>query len=450
MTAQPRQLLLANARVVNEGAERQQDVLVEGQRIARIDSQITADSTMRVLDLEGAVLLPGMIDDQVHFREPGLTHKGDLATESRAAVAGGITSFLDMPNNKPTITVRERLTEKYSVAAGRCFANYGFYFGASNDNLEQIKRLQPGEACGLKVFMGASTGNMLVDDAATLDAIFASAPMLVATHCEDTPMILAEERAHKERYGEDVPMQAHPQIRSAECCYKSSSMAVGLARKHGTRLHVLHLTTERELALFESGDARDKRITAEACVHHLWFDEGQYGDKGTLIKCNPAIKTEQDRLAILAAVRDGVIDIIATDHAPHTLAEKGQTYFGAPAGLPLVQDALLSLLEHHHRGDLDLPLIVEKVAHAPADLFAIRERGYIREGYFADLVVADLNGTTTVTQDRVLSKCGWSPFEGETFNSKIKMTFVNGSLAYDDSGVSEEPLGQALQFAQAW
>lgn len=450
MVAQSKKILLANARVVNDGGERQQDVLVEGQRIGRIDNHIAADSTMRVIDLEGAVLLPGMIDDQVHFREPGLTHKGDLATESRAAVAGGITSFLDMPNNKPTITVRERLTEKYNVATGRCFANYGFYFGASNDNLEEIKRLRPGDACGLKVFMGASTGNMLVDDEATLDAIFATAPMLVATHCEDTPMILAAERAYKERYGEDVPMQAHPQIRSAECCYKSSSMAVGLARKHGTRLHVLHLTTAAELALFEAGEARDKQITAEACVHHLWFNEGRYADKGALIKCNPAIKTEQDRSGILAAIRNGVIDIIATDHAPHTLEEKGQTYFGAPAGLPLVQDALLSLLQHHHRGELSLPLIVEKVAHAPADLFAIRERGYIREGYFADLVVADLNATTTVTRDQVISKCGWSPFEGETFNSKIKMTFVNGSLAYDDSGVGAEPLGQALKFAQAW
>ena len=445
-----KKILLTNARVVNEGSEQDCDVLLDAERIARIDSRIAGDSTMRVFDLDGALLLPGMIDDQVHFREPGLTHKGNLATESRAAVAGGITSFLDMPNNKPTITSRERLVEKVAVAEGRCFANYGFYFGASNDNLEEIKRLKPDEACGLKVFMGASTGNMLVDDEATLDGIFRHAPMLVATHCEDTPMILAAEAEYRKRYGDNVPMQAHPEIRSAECCWKSSSLAVGLARKHGTRLHVLHLTTARELELFAAGDPRQKQITAEACVHHLWFEQSRYDDKGTLIKCNPAIKTEQDRVGIMAAIREGVIDIIATDHAPHTLEEKSERYFGAPAGLPLVQDALLSLLEHHRRGDLELPLIVEKVAHAPADLFAIRDRGYIREGYFADLVVADLDQPTVVTRDRVLSKCGWSPFEGETFGSAIKMTFVNGSLAYDGERVNDRPFGESLRFAQDW
>jgi dihydroorotase len=443
-------VLLVNGRVVNDGVERPADVLISGQRIARVDAEIAPSKSTEVIDLDGAVLMPGMIDDQVHFREPGLTHKGDFYSESRAAVAGGITSYLDMPNNKPTITTRQRMVEKYALAEGRSFANYGFYFGASNDNLEEIRALQPNEVCGVKVFMGASTGNMLVDDEATLEGIFGSTPLLVATHCEDTPMILVQERAFKERYGDDVPMAAHPAIRSAEACYKSSSMAVGLARRHGTRLHVLHLTTARELELFDSGAARSKQITAEACVHHLWFDESRYADKGTLIKCNPAIKTEHDRLGLLAAVRDGVIDIIATDHAPHTLEEKSKAYFEAPAGLPLVQDALLSLLEHHHRGDLSLPLIAEKTAHAPADLFAIPQRGYVREGYFADLVAVDLKASTNPTRKRVLSKCGWSPFEGETFNSQIRFTMVNGSMVYDHSGVAEEPVGQRLQFEQRW
>ncbi len=450
MSAGSESLLLTNGRVINDGGERHADVLIEGPRIARVDARITPPRGARVVDLDGAVVLPGMIDDQVHFREPGLTHKGDIYSESRAAVAGGITSYLDMPNNKPTITTRPRLEEKYALAEGRSFANYGFYFGASNDNLEEIKALRPNEACGVKVFMGASTGNMLVDDEATLEGIFGSTPLLVATHCEDTPMILAQEQAYRRRFGSDVPMSEHPTIRSAEACYKSSSMAVGLARRYGTRLHVLHLTTARELALFEAGAARDKQITAEACVHHLWFDDSRYSDKGTLIKCNPAIKTEQDRLGLLAAVRDDVIDIIATDHAPHTLEEKSNSYFEAPAGLPLVQDALLSLLEHHLRGDLSLALIAEKTAHAPADLFAIPERGYVREGYFADLVVVDLNAQTDATRQRVLSKCGWSPFEGERFNSRIRMTIVNGVLAYDENGVGAEPLGQRLQFDQRW
>lgn len=450
MNQETHSVLLANGRVISDGADRQVDVLVEGQRIARIDGHIKAQQSTRVIDLGGALLLPGMIDDQVHFREPGLVHKGDLYSESRAAVAGGITSFFDMPNNKPTITTRQRLQEKYALADGRCFANYGLYFGASNDNLEEIKALKPDEVCGVKVFMGASTGNMLVDDEATLEGIFGSTPLLVATHCEDTPMILAQERAFKARYGDDVPMAEHPTIRSAEACYKSSSMAVGLARRYGTRLHVLHLTTARELELFEPGDARDKKITAEACVHHLWFDQGSYAERGTLIKCNPAIKTEQDRLGLIAAVRDGIIDIIATDHAPHTLEEKSRNYFEAPAGLPLVQDALLSLLEHYHRGALSLPLIVEKIAHAPADLFAIPERGYVREGYFADLVVADLNASTEVSRQRVLSKCGWSPFEGETFSSEIRMTLVNGTVVYDHGDVSTNPVGQRLRFDQRW
>ena len=450
MSTASNNVLLVNGRVINDGAEREADVLIEGQRIVRIEPEIAAAKGTKVIDLDGAVLMPGMIDDQVHFREPGLTHKGDLYSESRAAVAGGITSYLDMPNNKPPITTRQRLVEKYALAEGRSFANYGFYFGASNDNLEEIKALQPDEACGLKVFMGASTGNMLVDDEATLEGIFGSTPLLVATHCEDTPMILVQERAYRTRYGDDVPMFEHPAIRSAEACYKSSSMAVGLARRYGTRLHVLHLTTARELELFESGPAGSKRITAEACVHHLWFDESRYADKGALIKCNPAIKTEQDRLGLLAAVRDGVIDIIATDHAPHTSEEKANSYFEAPAGLPLVQDALLSLLELHHRGDLSLPLIVEKTAHAPAELFAIPERGYVREGFFADLVVADLNAVTHPTRQRVLSKCGWSPFEGETFNSQIRMTLVNGAIVYDQSGVGAEPHGQRLRFDQRW
>ena len=449
MSAKLRYVLLVNGRVVSDGAEQQADVLIEGQRIARVGAQIAAPQGAQVIDLDGAVLLPGMIDDQVHFREPGLTHKGDLYSESRAAVAGGITSFFDMPNNKPTITTRQRLLEKYALAEGRCFANYGFYFGASNDNLEEIKALRPDEVCGVKVFMGASTGNMLVDDEATLEGIFGSTPLLVATHCEDTPMILAQEQSYRKRYGSDVPMSEHPAIRSAEACYKSSSMAVGLARRYGTRLHVLHLTTARELELFEAGNARSKQITAEACVHHLWFDQSRYADKGTLIKCNPAIKTAADREALLKAVREDRIDIIATDHAPHTLSEKGKTYFKAPAGLPLVQHVLLCLFDLAHADEISHERIVDKTSHAVADIFGVAERGYVREGYFADLVIMDPDKPTAVTSATLLAKCHWSPFEGHTFRSSVDTTIVNGTIVYQDGELTGEIAGRQMDFQRA-
>lgn len=438
-------LILTDGLIVNEGRIEAADLLIRKGRIEQIGGAIDARGA-ETISVAGCWVLPGMIDDQVHFREPGLTHKGDLTSESRAAVAGGITSFMDMPNNKPPILTAQGMEEKVALAEGRCHANYGFYFGASNDNIEEIKRLRPGDACGLKVFMGASTGNMLVDDEAVLEAIFANAQLLVATHCEDTPMILAAEKVARERFGDDVPMSEHPTIRSAEACWASSSLAVDLAKKHGTRLHVLHITTARELDLFSAGEAREKRITAEACVHHLWFSQEDYTQLGAKIKCNPAIKRPEDRDAILNAVREGVIDIIATDHAPHTIEEKNRDYFGAPAGLPLVQEALLTLMQHHKNGVFELPLIVEKTAHAVADLFGLRDRGYLREGYWADIVVVDPNETTEVVDHRAYARVGWSPFAGVTFDSKIRMTLVNGKIAFQDGSVSKEPLGRRLDF----
>jgi dihydroorotase len=437
-------MLLVNGRVVNEERIFEADLLLRDGRIAAVGSGLSAPAGARVIDLNGKLVLPGMIDDQVHFRDPGLTPKGDLVSESRAAVAGGITSFMDMPNTSPPTVTRAALADKYARATGRVHANFAFYFGATNDNLDEIKALRPGEACGVKVFMGASTGNMLVDDRQALEGIFAHAPILVATHCEDSPTIWAAEAEQRERYGDDIPMALHPVIRSELACYKSSSLAVGLAKQHGTRLHVLHLTTAKELELFAAGPVADKRITAEACVHHLWFDDSDYATLGTRIKCNPAIKTAADREGLLAGVKADVIDVIATDHAPHLLAEKNSPYAQAPAGLPLVQHALLTLLEHHQEGRFSLELIVRKSAHAVAELFGVRDRGFIREGYWADLAIVDLAAPTRVTRDNVLYKCGWSPFEGVAFRSTIAMTFVNGQLAYQDGRISEQPAGQRL------
>ncbi len=438
-------ILITNARVANEGAVREGDVLVRAGRIEKLAPAITADDVGRVVDARGRYLLPGFIDDQVHFREPGLTHKADIATESAAAVAGGITGFMDMPNTVPNATTRPLLAEKYRLAEGRARANYAFYLGGTNDNLDEIRALQPGECCGVKVFMGASTGNMLVDDPVVLEKVFADCPTLIATHCEDTPMIRANEARFRAQYGEDVPFAAHPLIRSAEACWASSSLAVDLARRHGTRLHVLHLSTARELELFEPGPLGGKRITAEACVHMLYLDDSAYASKGALVKCNPAIKTAADRAGLLAGLAEGRIAVIGTDHAPHTLEEKSGKYFAAPAGLPLVQHALLTLLEHVHDGTLPLELVVEKTSHAVAELFGIPERGYIREGYHADLVLVDHEATTPVSRESVLSKCGWSPFEGQTFRSRIDMTFVNGQVAYEDGRVTEVVAGQRLQ-----
>jgi dihydroorotase len=438
--------LFVNGRIVNEGRILEMDVLVERGRIAKIGAGLSAPSSHEVIDLQGRYLLPGLIDDQVHFREPGLTHKATIASESLAAVCGGVTSFMDMPNNDPPTTDRGRLAEKAAIAEASSYANYGFYLGATNDNLEEIRRIQRGEACGIKVFMGASTGNMLVDDPVALERIFSEARLLIATHCEDSPSIWRAEREYRKRFGDDVPMWAHPKIRSAEACYKSSALAVALAKRHDARLHILHLTTAKELQLFESGAVTDKRITAEVCVHHLWFDESRYEDLGTRIKCNPAIKTAADREALVAGLNDDRIDVVATDHAPHTLEEKSHTYFGAPAGLPLVQHSLAILLELHRRGALSLERIVQKAAHNPARLFGIAERGFIREGFFADLVAVDLHGTTAVTPAQLRYKCGWSPFEGDTFHSEVKLTMVNGEIAYRGGVAAAAPAGRALTF----
>ncbi len=441
--------LITNARVLNEGEIVERDVLVAGERIEKIAGSIDADDSMQVHDAKGAILMPGMIDDQVHFREPGLTWKGDLATESAAAVAGGITSFMDMPNVSPQTTTREALKAKYESAAGRCSANYGFHFGATNSNIEEIRALEVNDACGIKAFMGASTGDMLVDNPDALEKLFADAPVIVLTHSEDSPMIRQAEKAAREKYGEDVPMSEHPSIRSAEACLKSSTLATGLARKHDALLHVLHLTTAVEMDLFTPGHRRDKRITAEVCVHHLWFDESRYAELGTRIKCNPAIKRREDREALIKALNDSRIDVIATDHAPHTEDEKANTYFKAPAGLPLVQHVVLALFDLAARGDISLELLVDRACHAPADIFGVVERGYVREGWFADLIIVDPNAPMTVTPESVLAKCGWSPFEGHAFGSTIEKTFVNGQVAYANGKLTGAIAGQRLECKRA-
>ena len=433
---------IVNARIVNEGTVIEGDVLIEDGRIAAVGA--APDGPGDVLDARGAWLLPGMIDDQVHFREPGLTHKGNIASESAAAVAGGITSYMEMPNCNPLTIDQARLDDKRERAARCSHANYAFYLGATNDNLEDIKSIDPASACGVKVFMGASTGDMLVDNPEALEGIFASTPLLIATHCEDTPTILANEAAALARYGEDIPIAEHPRIRSEQACYKSSELAVQLAKRHGSKLHVLHLTTARELAHFGAGDLASKRITAEACVHHLFFDESWYAEKGNDIKCNPAIKRAEDREALLAAVNDGRIDVIATDHAPHTREEKSRPYQQAPAGLPLVQHALLSLFEHHRRGLFDVTTIVQKTAHAPAELFGVCERGFIREGYHADLVLVGEGRTDGGAN--LFAKCGWSPFAGIEFGHRIEATWVNGVQRFANGRLLDGPFGQPLEF----
>lgn len=439
-------LLITNARTINEGEIREQDVLIDGDRIDAIGSGLTAGADAMVIDAAGKFLMPGMIDDQVHFREPGLTHKGDIATESAAAAAGGITSFMEMPNVKPLTDNRNALEDKYARAAGRSVANFGFYLGATNDNLDEIRALEVGEACGIKVFMGASTGNMLVDDPDTLDGIFREAPVIVVTHCEDTPTITANETRARERYGDDVPFSEHPGIRSVEACIKSSRLAIDLASRHDALLHVLHLTTAAEMSLFSARHRSEKRITAEVCVHHLWFDASDYDRLGARIKCNPAIKWREDRDALRKALREGRIDIVATDHAPHTAEEKNRTYFGAPAGLPLVQHALLTLFDLAAEGAITHELIVERACHAPADVFGVAERGYLREGWYADLVIVDPSRPFEVRADNVLYKCGWSPFEGHRFGASIDTTIVNGRVVYRDGRLTGDIAGKRLQF----
>ncbi|HEX5123563.1 MAG TPA: dihydroorotase [Rhodanobacteraceae bacterium] len=440
--------LITNAVIVNEGRRSEGDVSIRDGRIAKIGPSLTARAADRVLDARGRWLLPGMIDDQVHFREPGLTHKADIASESRACLAGGITSYMEMPNTKPPATNSVALEAKYARAAEVSRVNYAFYLGATNDNIEEIRRLDPKAAPGIKVFMGASTGNMLVDDPKTLDAIFRDTPVPIITHCEDTPTILANEEKARAIWGDDIPIEQHPLIRSREACVKSTKLAISLARQHGTRLHVLHISTADECLLFEPGPVAGKRITAETCVHFLHFSDADYARLGNLIKCNPAIKTAFDRDGITRALAEGRIDVLATDHAPHTAAEKAEPYVRAPSGLPLVQYALQCAIERVLDGKLTLERVVEAVSHAPATLFNVSERGFLREGYFADFVLVDPDKPHSVTAADVLSKCGWSPFEGYTFRSSIAATFVNGHLAYHEGELDDNTRGRRLEFAR--
>lgn len=441
--------LIKSPTIVNENKTFVADVLIKEGRIVKISSDITAMPDIKTIKAEGLYLLPGMIDDQVHFREPGLTHKADIESESKAAISGGITSYMEMPNCHPATVTIERLNEKKALAATKSHANYAFYLGATNDNVGELNRLTPGDACGVKIFMGSSTGNMLVDNVKTLESFFANSPILIATHCEDTPMIKQNEEIYRAQYGKEVSFDLHPLIRSRDACIKSSTLAVSLAKKFSTKLNVLHITTKDELQLFtESKDIplANKRITAEVCAHHLFFSQKDYYARGALIKCNPAIKEEEDRLALLAAVNDNILDVIATDHAPHTWAEKHQSYFKAPSGLPLVQHALLSLLEHYHQGIFSLETIVQKTSHAPATIYQVEKRGFIREGYWADLVLVDLNAQNHISDVEAKSKCGWTPFSGLTFSSMINKTFVNGVLKYDHGRIVADNLGVSLYF----
>ncbi len=442
--------LIKNAQVVNEGTIKTQDVLIKNGRIEKIASEISDSQGAIEINAEGLHLLPGVIDDQVHFREPGLTHKANIFTESRAAVAGGITTFMEMPNTNPQTLTIDLLEDKYAIGNRDSLANYSFFMGVSNENLEEALKANKKTVCGLKVFMGSSTGNMLVDSEEVLNGIFSRSDMLIATHCEDEKTIRKNIEEFKAKYGEDVPMEMHPVIRDEEACYRSSSLAVELAKKHNTRLHILHISTGKETHLFDNSiPLEQKRITAEACIHHLWFNDSLYKTKGSHIKWNPAVKSEADRQEIWKAVLDDRIDVIATDHAPHTIEEKSNKYFNAPSGGPLVQHALPAMLEFYHKGQISLEKIADKMAHKVAVCFQIAERGYIREGYFADLVLVDLNGKSTVTKENILYKCGWSPFEGETFNSEITHTFISGHLAYERGKFNENKMGERIGFERS-
>lgn len=438
--------LIKNAQIVNEGIVTEADVRIKGERIERIAREIPSQPEDCIIEANGCYLLPGMIDDQVHFREPGLTHKGSIASESRAAVAGGITSYMEMPNVKPSTTTINALEQKYEIAANNSLANYAFYLGATENNLEQIKQLNPQRHCGVKVFMGASTGDLLVEHPAALDAIFRESPTLIVTHCE-SGAVINENRQRILQSKKVLTIEDHPKLRDTEACYASSSYAVDLAKRYESQLHVLHITTEKELSLFQPGPVENKKITAEACVHHLWFSDQDYARLGNLIKCNPAIKSCSDRDALIQALHTNQIDIIATDHAPHTLEEKQVDYEQAPAGLPLVQHALLSLLEHVKHGRLSLVQVVEKTAHNPALRYSITERGFIREGYYADLVLVDGHSSTNVTHENSLYRCGWTPFAGQVFSSRIKSTWVNGHQVFNgDHIVCDKPTVMPLDF----
>ena len=439
--------VIKNATIINENSKFVSDLLIKEGRIEKIDNNISIDSNHEVIDAEGLLLLPGCIDDQVHFREPGLTHKANIFTESRAAVAGGITSFMEMPNTVPSAVTIEELEKKYATAQKTSLANYSFYLGTTNSNIEEIKQINPVEICGVKIFMGSSTGDMLVDDPQALEDVFHYSPTIITTHCEDDPMIKQNFQKYLAEFGETLQAKFHPLIRSEEACYKSSSFAVSLAKKYNSRLHILHISTEKELELFTNQiPLNEKRITAEACIHHLWFSEEDYEQLGNLIKWNPAVKKASDRDAIMKAVNENVIDVIATDHAPHTFEEKSQMYSKAPSGGPLVQYALLAMLEKVKEGKITIEKVVEKMCHAPAELFQVTKRGFIREGYFADLVLVNPSRSITVSKEQILSKCKWSPFEGYTFSNSIDTTFVNGEVVYKQGKLIDNSSGCRLSF----
>jgi dihydroorotase len=448
--------LIINARVVNENTIQELDVLIQNGHIKSIGKDLQSQAADRIIDAKGQYLMPGVIDDQVHFREPGLTYKANIYTESKAAVAGGVTSFMEMPNTVPNTLTQQLLADKYQIASQTSLANYSFFMGASNDNYEEVMKTDPSQVCGIKIFMGSSTGNMLVDAPEVLEKIFANAPCIIATHCEDEPTVRQRMEMFKEKYGDNVPYNIHALIRNEEACLKSSSFATALAHKHKTRLHILHISTGDEVPLFETGihtngrillpDGELKLVTAEACVHHLWFDAEDYHQLGNKIKCNPAIKAPHHKEAILQAVLDNRIDVIATDHAPHTIDEKAQPYWQAPSGLPLVQHTLNVMLELSSAGKISIERVVEKMSHAVADCFQIKDRGYIREGYKADLILVDINQSTLVEPANIYSKCGWSPFEGTNFNSLVTHTFVSGNLVYENGKFNEDVKGERLLF----
>ena len=442
--------LIKNATIINEGLKFKGNILIEGEKIKKIFSKALPSeidlTAVEIVDARGLYLIPGVIDDQVHFREPGLMHKGDITAESRAAVAGGITTYMEMPNTNPPAVTQDLLEEKYRRASEVSAANYSFYMGAANDNLDEVLKTDPSKVCGIKVFMGSSTGNMLVDNENTLSEIFKNAPTLVATHCEDEKTILKNIEIARTRYGENVPMSRHAHIRSDEACYLSSSKAVELASKFNTRLHVLHLTSAKEMNLFNAGKVTDKKITAEVCVHHLWFDEMDYIKLGTKIKWNPSIKSKKDKEALWEALLADKIDVIATDHAPHTIEEKNNTYFKAPSGGPLVQHSLVAMLEISRKGFISVEKVIQKMCHAPADLFRIEKRGYIREGYFADLVLVDPNQSWVVSPENILYKCGWSPFEGVEFSNKVVATYINGVAVFKNNKINESVKGKRISF----
>ncbi len=439
-------ILIRNARLVNRGHIHQADIYIKDNRIAKIAPAISGKADI-ALDAAGNYVIPGIIDDQVHFREPGLTHKATIATESRAAVAGGVTSFMEMPNVNPPSVTQQLLEEKYQVAARNSLANYSFYIGTTNDNYDEVLRTDPRRVCGVKIFMGSSTGNMLVDNLQTLERLFANSPTLIATHCEDEATIRRNLEHFKTIYGDALQAEFHPLIRNEEACLLSSTLAADLAKKHGTRLHILHISTADELALFTNTiPLKDKKITAEACVHHLWFGAGDYVKFGNQIKCNPAIKGPRHRDAILTALLDDRLDVVATDHAPHTREEKSQHYLQAPSGVPLVQHSLNMMLEFYHQGKISLEKIVEKMCHAPADAFRIDQRGYLDEGYWADLAIVDIHHPWTVTHDNTFYKCGWSPFEGMSFRSKVLSTIVSGHIAWHEGRFNNHKMGERLSF----